>query len=152
MNVLDENIRRDQGLQLRRWRVPFRFLIEEIAPSGTKDPEIIPLLHRRTGVAFFTHDQDFFRHDLVHSAYAWFGWTCSTATQRNSSAASSGILASTPLPNAWAWSPGSMRPGFNSGRKVSDKPSRQSGSRKVSTIGKGSQLPAANPCSTCDMN
>ncbi len=69
MNLLDENIRRDQGDQLRRWRVPVRLLVEDIAPSGIQDPDIIPLLHRLRRVTFFTHDQDFFRRELAHPAY-----------------------------------------------------------------------------------
>jgi hypothetical protein len=31
MILLDENIRQDQGVQLRRWRVPFRLLVDDIA-------------------------------------------------------------------------------------------------------------------------
>jgi hypothetical protein len=70
MNLLDENIRQDQGIQLRRWRVPCRFLVEEFAPSGIQDPDIIPLLQKLKQPTFFTHDQDFFRRNLAHSAYA----------------------------------------------------------------------------------
>lgn len=69
MNLLDENIRQDQGIQLRRWHIPCRFLVEEFAPSGIQDPDIIPLLHRLKQPAWFTHDQDFFRRDLAHDAY-----------------------------------------------------------------------------------
>src|SRR5437016_14616225 len=46
MNLLDENIRHDQGQQLRKWRIPFRLLIRDRARSGIQDAEIIPLLHR----------------------------------------------------------------------------------------------------------
>jgi hypothetical protein len=70
MILLDENVRRDQGTQLRQWRVRCRFLIEEFAPSGIQDPDIVPLLQRLKQPAFFTHDQDFFRRNLVHSAYS----------------------------------------------------------------------------------
>ncbi len=69
MNLLDENIRHDQGQQLRRWRVPCRFLIEDFAPSGIQDPDIIPLLHRLKHATLFTHDRDFFRQRLAHPAY-----------------------------------------------------------------------------------
>ena len=70
MILLDENIRQDQGTQLRQWRVRCRFLIEEFAPSGIQDPDIVPLLQRLKQPTFFTHDQDFFRRNLVHPAYS----------------------------------------------------------------------------------
>ena len=69
MILLDENIRQDQGVQLRRWRAPFRHLVDDIAPAGTKDPDIIPLLHRLKQPTFFTHDRDFFQQRLAHPAY-----------------------------------------------------------------------------------
>ena len=70
MILLDENIRQDQGVQLRHWRIRCRFLIEEIAPSGIQDPDIIPLLRRLKQPTFFTHDQDFFQKGLIHAAYS----------------------------------------------------------------------------------
>ena len=69
MNLLDENIRHDQGQQLRRWTIPFRLLIRDLARSGIQDPDIIPLLHRARSPTFFTHDQDFFKRTLVHPVY-----------------------------------------------------------------------------------
>jgi len=72
MIVLDENVRQDQGEQLRRWGVKARFLIEDLAPSGIKDPDIIHLLHRLRTVSFFTHDRDYFNRSLTHSAYGLF--------------------------------------------------------------------------------
>jgi hypothetical protein len=69
MILLDENIRRDQGTQLRQWRVRCRFLVEEMAPSGIQDPDIIPLLQRLKQPTFFTHDQDFFKAHLAHATY-----------------------------------------------------------------------------------
>lgn len=68
MILLDENIRQDQGIQLRQWRVPFRHLADDLARSGIQDPEIIPLLHRLKQPTFFTHDRDFFQRKLVHPA------------------------------------------------------------------------------------
>jgi hypothetical protein len=70
VNLLDENIRQDQAIQLRQWRVPCRILVQEFAPSGIQDPDIIPLLQRLKQPTFFTHDQDFFRRNLVHAGYA----------------------------------------------------------------------------------
>ena len=69
MNLLDENVRRDQGDQLRRWRVPFRVLTEDVAHPGIQDPDILPVLHRLARPTFFTHDRDFFRRALVHPGY-----------------------------------------------------------------------------------
>ena len=69
MNLLDENIRHDQSEQLRKWRMPFRFLIRELAQPGIQDPDIIPLLHRGKRPTLFTHDQDYFKRSLIHPAY-----------------------------------------------------------------------------------
>lgn len=70
MILLDENIRRDQAVQLLDWRIRRRFLIEDFAPAGIQDPDIIPLLQRLKHPAFFTHDRDFFRRNLLHHNYA----------------------------------------------------------------------------------
>jgi hypothetical protein len=69
MNLLDENIRHDQGNQLRRWRIKFRRLVIELEHPGIKDPEVIPVLHHLKDPTFFTHDQDYFRRDLLHASY-----------------------------------------------------------------------------------
>ncbi len=69
MIVLDENIRQDQAIQLRRSRIPLRRLVEDSARAGIKDPDIIPLLHRLKRPTFFTHDRDFFQQRLAHWAY-----------------------------------------------------------------------------------
>jgi hypothetical protein len=73
MNLLDENIRQDQGLQLRRWRIRFRPLVAGTALPGIQDDAVIPLLHRLPQPTFFTHDRDYFQRKLVHPAYclAW---------------------------------------------------------------------------------
>jgi predicted nuclease of predicted toxin-antitoxin system len=69
MILLDENIRDDQAIQLRRWHIPARFLVEDFTRVGTQDAEIIPILHRLKGATLFTHDRDFFRRDLTHQNY-----------------------------------------------------------------------------------
>ncbi|MGH7939518.1 MAG: hypothetical protein ACREFR_00415, partial [Limisphaerales bacterium] len=58
---------------LKEWRIPFRLIGRDIARLGVKDPDIIPLLHQRRGVTFFTLDWDFFDPALCHPAYglAW---------------------------------------------------------------------------------
>jgi hypothetical protein len=69
MNLLDENIRQDQGQQLRKWRIPFRLLVRDVAGAGIQDPDIIPLLHCAKYPTFFTHDKDYFNRSLIHPAY-----------------------------------------------------------------------------------
>ena len=69
MILPDENIRDDQAIQLRRWRIRARFLVDDFAQLGIQDPEIIPLLHRLKQPTLFTHDRDFFRRDFPHPNY-----------------------------------------------------------------------------------
>jgi hypothetical protein len=73
MNLLDENIRHDQGERLRQAGIRFRFLSHDLGRSGLQDPEIIPLLHHAKRPTFFTHDRDYFKRDLLHPTYclAW---------------------------------------------------------------------------------
>lgn len=68
MNLLDENFPEDQLPLLREWHIPFR-QIGDVARSGIKDPDIIPVLHQLGRVTFFTGDEDFFRRKLCHTAY-----------------------------------------------------------------------------------
>ena len=69
MNLLDENFPQDQCTFLRQWRIPFRQLGGDIAPYGVKDDNVIPLLHARRGVTFFTQDLGFFQSANCHTAY-----------------------------------------------------------------------------------
>ena len=69
MNLLDENIRQDQGEQLRKWRLKFRRVTHELTDPGVQDSDIIPLLHRTKRPTFFTHDRDYFKASLVHPSY-----------------------------------------------------------------------------------
>ena len=69
MNLLDENIRKDQEDLLRAWRIKVRRLTEEVAYPGVQDPDILPLLRRLKRPTFFTHDQDFWKRRLAHKAY-----------------------------------------------------------------------------------
>jgi hypothetical protein len=70
VNVLDENIRDDQRLLLRKWKISFQHIGKELSRSGIKDENVIPLLHDLRRVTFFTQDRDFFRQRLCHHAYA----------------------------------------------------------------------------------
>jgi hypothetical protein len=69
MLVLDENLPAGQRLLLRSWRVRFRAIGDEIALLGTKDENLIPILHRLPNPTFVSLDRDFYRRDLAHPAY-----------------------------------------------------------------------------------
>jgi hypothetical protein len=49
---------------------PCRQIGTDFARLGAKDSDIVPLLHRKRGVTFFTLDLDFFKASLCHPAYA----------------------------------------------------------------------------------
>jgi hypothetical protein len=73
VNVLDENFRVDQVLQLRRWRIHCRRLAEDLAAPGIKDPDVMPLLRSTPSPTFLTHDRDNFRRCLVWlDVHDWF--------------------------------------------------------------------------------
>lgn len=70
MNLLDENIREDQRILLRKWRIPFRQIGKEIADNGTADQNLIRLLHNLDRATLFTQDRDFFKQSLSHKTYS----------------------------------------------------------------------------------
>lgn len=67
--MLDENLPADQQQLLRNWRIHFRFVGVDVAASGAKDENLIPLLHRLSHPTFFTLDHDFYRRDWTHPDY-----------------------------------------------------------------------------------
>jgi hypothetical protein len=69
MNILDENISRNQKYSLHKWRIRFRQIGYEISNRGIKDEEIIPFLHKLGTVTFFTRDLRFYQSNLCHSGY-----------------------------------------------------------------------------------
>jgi hypothetical protein len=69
MLVLDENLPAGQRLLLRSWRIRFRWIGKEIAFSGAKDENLIPVLHGLSNPTFFSLDRDFYRRDLAHHGY-----------------------------------------------------------------------------------
>jgi hypothetical protein len=70
MNVLDENIIASQGEQLRRWRISFRQIGQDVGRKGMDDRhQIIPLLHQLSQPTFFTRDTDFYDRALCHAGY-----------------------------------------------------------------------------------
>lgn len=69
MNILDENILRDQRDLLRRWRIHVRHVGYDLFTKGVQDEGIIPLLQQRRRATFFTRDADFYRRDWCHGRY-----------------------------------------------------------------------------------
>ena len=59
MNVLDENIPKDQRQLLERWRIRARQIGVNIGRRGLQDDEIIPLLLTLRRPTFFTRDADY---------------------------------------------------------------------------------------------
>ena len=74
MNVLDENIPRDQADLLLQWGVRFRSISRDLGYQGIDDDDIRPLLLRLKKPTLLTRDQDFFRRDFAHPRYClvWF--------------------------------------------------------------------------------
>ena len=74
MNVLDENIPRDQADLLRQWGVRFRSISRDLGYQGIADENIVPLLLRLKKPTLLTRDEDFWERHLVPARYAavWF--------------------------------------------------------------------------------
>jgi hypothetical protein len=71
MIVVDENIAEDQCRRLRRWRIRFRQIGQDIGRQGMQDDQdIIPLLHQLDRPTFFTRDLGFFRLRLCRADYS----------------------------------------------------------------------------------
>jgi len=69
MNILDENISRNQKYSLHKRRIRFRQIGYEIGYKGIKDEDIIPFLHKLGTVTFFTRDLRFYQSHFCHSQY-----------------------------------------------------------------------------------
>ncbi len=69
MNILDENLPRDQVELLRAWRIRCRWTSRDLALQGLQDDEIIPRLLRLSRPTFFSRDSDFYRRELAHARY-----------------------------------------------------------------------------------
>ena len=66
MLLLDENLPGGQRLLLRNWGLHFRVVGIEVGRTGTKDENLIPVLHRLQQATFFSLDRFFFRPELLH--------------------------------------------------------------------------------------
>jgi len=69
VNVLDENIIKDQRQLLRSWRISVRQIGYNIGRRGMQDEEIIPFLLRLRRPTFFTRDLGFYQRSLCHRQY-----------------------------------------------------------------------------------
>lgn len=69
MNILDENIPRNQRELLLSWRFSVSQIGYDTGRKGIQDDEIIPLLHQLRNPTFFTRDSDFFERKLCHQRY-----------------------------------------------------------------------------------
>ncbi len=74
MNVLDENVTRDQADLLQQWGIRFRSISRDFRCKGMQDDNIVPFFLRLKQPTLLTRDRDFFEHRLVHARYclAWF--------------------------------------------------------------------------------
>jgi len=77
VNVLDENVPRDQADLLRQWGVSFRSISRDLGYQDIDDDDIRPLLLRLKKLTLLTRDEDFFRRDFAHPRYSlvWFDVT-----------------------------------------------------------------------------
>ena len=69
MNILDENISKNQRQLLESWRISMRQIGVNIGYSGMKDREIVSFLQQIRRPTFFTRDDDFFKPQLCHTRY-----------------------------------------------------------------------------------
>lgn len=69
MNILDENISKNQRQLLESWRISIRQIGLNAGNSGMKDREIISFLQQIRRPTFFTRDDDFFKPQLCHARY-----------------------------------------------------------------------------------
>lgn len=69
MNILDENIPKNQRQLLESWRIAIRQIGISVGNSGMKDKEIITFLQQTRRPTFFTRDNDFFKPQLCHVRY-----------------------------------------------------------------------------------
>ncbi len=69
MNVLDENILKDQRELLQSWRISIHQIGHDVGRKGIRDDEIISLLHQLRRPTFFTRDFGFYDRKLCHARY-----------------------------------------------------------------------------------
>ena len=71
MNILDENIPKDQRQLLERWRVHIRQIGFNVGRRGMQDEdEVIPFLLQQRHPTFFTRDDDLYKRRFRHAKYS----------------------------------------------------------------------------------
>jgi hypothetical protein len=70
VNILDENIPKNQRLLLESWRIHVRQIGFNIGRPGMQDAEIIPFLLQHRNSTFFTRDEGFYDRRLWHGRYS----------------------------------------------------------------------------------
>jgi hypothetical protein len=70
VNVLDENIPKNQRQLLESWRIRVRQVGFNVGRLGMQDDEIIPVLRQLRRPTFFTRDEDFYERQLCHARYS----------------------------------------------------------------------------------
>ena len=70
MNILDENILKNQRQLLESWGIPVRQIGFNVGRRGLQDDEIIPFLVQQRRPTFFTRDEDFYKRRLCHAKYS----------------------------------------------------------------------------------
>lgn len=69
MNILDENIPKNQRQLLESWRVHIRQIGFNIGRRGMQDEEIIPFLLQSRNATFFSRDEGFYDRHLCRARY-----------------------------------------------------------------------------------
>jgi hypothetical protein len=69
VNILDENVLKNQRQILQSWRISIRQIGYDVGRKGMKDDEIIPFLHSLRRPTFFTRDLGFYDRSLCHAQY-----------------------------------------------------------------------------------
>jgi hypothetical protein len=70
VNILDENIPKNQRQALESWRIRVRQIGFNIGRRGMQDDEIIPFLRQLRRPTFFTRDEGFYERRLCHGRYS----------------------------------------------------------------------------------
>jgi hypothetical protein len=111
MLVLDENLPEGQRLWRRKWRIRFRVIGLDVASSGTKDENLIPVLHRLANPTFFTWITTSIGPIGRIRNTAWCGWMSEADRRQILFAAFCDTLHSTLKTNEWVLSRGSTMAG-----------------------------------------
>ncbi len=70
MNILDENIPKQQRQLLESWRIRIQQIGFNVGRRGMQDDEIIIFLQRLSRPTFFTRDEHFYGRRLCYAKYS----------------------------------------------------------------------------------